>query len=141
MKINGPNPLLPNSAIRRTGRTDRRPGTEFAGHLPGSEDAGTAKSVGVGANTAIESLLSLQEVAEDPRRRKRAMKRGMDLLDRLDDIRIALLSGRMPQEQLQRLAEVLKTRKEPVGDPRLAQILDEIEIRAAVELAKLEQIQ
>lgn len=141
MKINGPNPLVPNSAIRRTGRADRRPGAEFAGHLPGGEDTSTAKSVGVGAAQTIESLLSLQEVGEDPRRRKRAMQRGLDLLDRLDDIRIALLSGGMPKEQLQRLAEALKTRKEPVADPRLAQILDEIEIRAAVELAKLEQIQ
>jgi hypothetical protein len=141
MKIVGPNPMLPNSAIRRTGRTDRRPGADFAGHLQPGEEATMAPSVGVGSTPTIDSLLSLQEVPEDPRRRRRAMQRGMDLLDRLDDIRIALLSGGMPQEQLKRLAEALKGRKESVADPKLAQILDEIEIRAAVELAKLEQIQ
>lgn len=141
MKINGPNPLMPNSPVRRTGRGERRHGAEFAGHLPSGEEQGTTRSVGIGASPAIDSLLALQEVPEDPRRRRRAMKRGQELLDRLDDIRIALLSGRMPQEQLQKLAEALKERKEAVSDPKLAQILDEIEIRAAVELAKLEQIQ
>src|SRR5262245_15683935 len=100
MKINGPNPLLSGGAIRRTGRTDRRPGADFAGHLQPGEEATTTSSVGIGATPGIDSLLSLQEVPEDPRRRRRAMQRGMDLLDRLDDIRIALLSGRMPQEQL-----------------------------------------
>jgi len=141
MKILGPNPLVPNSAVRRAGRGERRPGVEFAGHLPAGEETSTARSVGIGASPAVDSLLALQEVPEDPGRRRRAMKRGQELLDRLDEIRIALLSGRLPQDQLQKLAESLKTRKESVGDPKLAQILDEIEIRAAVELAKLEQIQ
>jgi hypothetical protein len=141
MKIVGPNPMLSSSTIRRTGRTDRRPGADFAGHLSPTEEQASAPSVGISSTPAIDALLSLQEVPEDPRRRRRAMQRGLDLLDRLDDIRIALLSGGLPQEQLQRLAEALKGRKEPVADPRLAQILDEIEIRAAVELAKLEQIQ
>jgi len=141
MKINGPNPLLPNAQVRRTGRTERRPEAGFAGHLPGGEETTTARSVGISSTPGIDSLLALQEVSEDPRRRRRAMKRGQELLDRLDAIRIALLSGHPPKEQLQKLAEALKSRKEPVADPRLAEILDEIEIRAAVELAKLEQIQ
>jgi hypothetical protein len=141
MKINGPNPLLPNGAVRRTGKAEQRRGPGFAGHLSSGEETTAARSVGIGATPGVDSLLALQEVAEDPRRRRRAMQRGQELLDRLDEIRIALLSGRMPQEQLQKLAESLKGRRETVADPKLAQILEEIEIRAAVELAKLEQIQ
>ena len=141
MKIQGANPLLPNGPVRRAGGPGRRPDSAFAGHLSGSEEPAAGKSVGIAAPTAVESLLALQEVPEDPKRRRRAVKRGQELLDRLDGIRIALLSGALPQDQLRSLAETLKSRREPVGDPRLAEILEEIEIRAAVELAKLEQIQ
>ncbi len=141
MKITGANPLVPNSAIRRTSRTERRAGPEFSGHLSAGEETPSATGVSLGTTPAVDALLALQEVPEDPRRRRRAVKRGQELLDRLDDIRIALLSGHMPKEQLQRLAEAMKGRRDTVTDPKLAQILDEIEIRAAVELAKLEQIQ
>ena len=141
MKIQGANPLLPNGPVRRAGGPGRRPDSAFAGHLSGGEEPAAGKSVGIATPTAVESLLALQEVPEDPKRRRRAVKRGQELLDRLDGIRIALLSGALPQDQLRSLAETLKSRREPIGDPKLAEILEEIEIRAAVELAKLEHIQ
>ena len=40
------------------------------------------------------------------------------------------------QAQLAQLAQTIRARREEIDDPRLAEILDEIELRAAVELAK-----
>jgi hypothetical protein len=44
--------------------------------------------------------------------------------------------GDVPLAQLENLAQRLAERQGSVDDPKLAQIINEIEIRAAVELAK-----
>ena len=65
------------------------------------------------------------------------MAQGEDLLDELDQIRIGLLTGSLPRATLERLAARVEAKRHRVDDPSLIQILDEIELRAAVELAKL----
>src|SRR3546814_13022479 len=67
--------------------------------------------------------------------RRRARKRAEVLLDRLEELRLAIALGEVPLGQLEDLARVLSQRQD-AGDPELAQIINEIEIRAAVELAK-----
>ncbi len=59
------------------------------------------------------------------------------MLDLLDEVRVGLLSGIIPRGRLQSLLDALKGRRESIEDPRLAQLIDEIELRASVELAKL----
>jgi len=51
--------------------------------------------------------------------------------------RRALLAGSVPKDRLIQLAQMVRARRDTVSDPRLATILDEIELRAEVELAKL----
>ena len=63
--------------------------------------------------------------------------RAEDMLDHLDDIRLGLLMGAIPISKLTSLVQVVKDQRDQVDDPRLASVLDEIEVRAAVELAKL----
>lgn len=92
------------------------------------------RGAGVGA---VDALLALQEVADDPGHRGRARRRGEELLDRLDDLRLALLEGRLPLATIQKLADLVAARRARVDDPRLLAILDQIEPRAAAELAKL----
>jgi hypothetical protein len=82
-------------------------------------------------------LLALQEVSDDPGGRNRGRRHGEALLERLDDLHLGLLSGRMSIDALERLSVMVAAKRDTVGDPRLSQILDEIEVRAAVELAKL----
>ena len=48
-----------------------------------------------------------------------------------------LLMGTLPKEKLTELADMVRTRRESCQDPRLAALLDEIELRAEVEIAKL----
>jgi hypothetical protein len=44
----------------------------------------------------------------------------------------------MPRERLADLARMAQAARAEVDDPHLAAVLDEIDLRAAVELAKLE---
>jgi Class II flagellar assembly regulator len=58
-------------------------------------------------------------------------------LEQEDDLRHALLIGALPLIQLERLSRNLAARRSGIDDPRLAEVVGEIELRAAVELAKL----
>jgi hypothetical protein len=71
-------------------------------------------------------------------RRRRSVQRGHDLLDGLDRLKAALIGGRVATRDLQAIAGRLAERNSESGDPRLDGLVAEIELRAAVELAKLE---
>ena len=59
------------------------------------------------------------------------------MLDELEQIRLGLLLGAIPRARLEQLAQMVRARREQLDDAKLIAILDEIELRAAVELAKL----
>lgn len=88
---------------------------------------------------AVDSLLALQETGglEDATSSpRRAVARGEQMLDILDDIKLSILGGQIPKGMLTRLLSVVESQQAQVHDPRLADILDHIELRARVELAK-----
>ena len=60
------------------------------------------------------------------------------MLDLLDDVRLGLLEGTIPASRLIALADTVRGKRDEVSDPRLAEVLDEIELRAAVEAAKVQ---
>lgn len=66
-----------------------------------------------------------------------APRRGFDLLDRLDEIRMGLLMGTIPTDRLNNLLRLVRGSRDGAMDPKLNAILDDIELRAMVELAKL----
>jgi hypothetical protein len=104
-----------------------------AGETPST--ASVARPAAVGA---LDALLTLQSVGGEEGAKK-ARQRATDLLDQLERIKMGLLTGELPQSALQQLARTIATHRERVMDPRLAEILDEIDLRAQVELAKLGQ--
>lgn len=134
MKIDGVTPLRP-AATRRTERAGGAHGT-FSAHLETGEAAHVGASAGP-ALTRVDALLSLQEVPDALHSRRRATRRSTDLLDQLEEIRNGLLMGSIPVNRLRSLAHMLKSEREQVADPRLSSLMDEIELRCAVELAKL----
>ena len=81
-------------------------------------------------------MLTLQEVADPLDARGRARRRGEQVLDLLDRIRLGILAGTLSQPELTNLARLVRSRRDEIDDPRLAEILGEIELRAEVELAK-----
>lgn len=123
-----------NTATRRRG-PEKTGGGGFAEVLVG----GAGRTRSAADPTALgptRALLALQEVPDARERRARARRRAEDLLDRLDVLRMALLSGRLPVAEIEKLAITASQRRELVDDPGLSAILGEIETRAAVELAK-----
>ena len=86
----------------------------------------------------VEALLALQDVESPTERKRRSVRRAGRLLDELDGIKIALLGGELSQAQLDALSRAVREQRSATDDPKLEAVLDEIETRAAVELAKLE---
>jgi hypothetical protein len=98
-----------------------------------------ARSRGVGTTqtvSGIDALLALQGIEDPTERRRRAVARGRQVLDVLEEIRLGLLSGTADRSALGRLKGVVAELKQVTGDPALDQVLAEIELRAEVELAK-----
>ncbi len=89
---------------------------------------------------AIDALLVAQETGRDASgARSRGHRIAEEMLDQLQEIQRGLLLGRIPVKDLRRLANLVSERRTGESEPRLEEILAEIEQRAAVELAKLGQ--
>ena len=94
---------------------------------------------GPGPIAALESILTLQSVDDPASGASKGLARGEQLLGLLDQVRDGLLAGGIPRDTLNRLAVAVGKRHDTFVDPKLQGVLDEIELRAHVELAKLEQ--
>ena len=114
----------------------RRAGSGSSFSLPTAATGRAAAPVAVGGLTNLDALIALQEVDDPLDRRKRAALRGKNLLDSLDQLKAAMLAGKVSTAALHRIVEQLRSRT-PSADPHLDDILAHIELRAEVELAKL----
>jgi hypothetical protein len=137
MKVQGPSSSTSAVGAKRTG------GAIAPGFVLPSDGLGASSSVSRAAPAAslsnIGALLALQSEDDVTERRRRATKRSNDLLDQLDGIRLAILGGGVSREQVANLANTLRAYRDQVDDPGLNAILDDVELRAEVELAKLER--
>ncbi len=88
------------------------------------------------AASGIAGILSIQEVGDATTSRRRAVTHAETLLDRLDELRHGLLMGTLNRDQLVELSRLVVVRREQVDNPGLVELLDEIDLRAQVELAK-----
>jgi len=88
--------------------------------------------------TSLDALMALQEVGGPLERRRRAVGRASKILEALEDLKLDLLDGRLSPDALETLTRSVREQRAMTDDPRLEGVLDEIETRAAVELAKLE---
>lgn len=115
-------------------------GESFASFLEGTEDV-SSSSVGAATGVAgLDALLAAQTVGDalqDDGKKRRAAAHGNDILDKLEDLRMAILSGNVSKAKLIELAQMLRDKRETGLDDALNRILDDIELRAQVELAKL----
>lgn len=115
----------------------------------GSGGAGARFTVDTGSQTArmeakapisilggLEALIAIQSEDNTREKRRRSVKRGQSMLDVLDELKLALLGGSLPADLTNRLS-MLARDNGLSGDPTLDSIMDSIELRAEVELAKL----
>jgi hypothetical protein len=137
MKVNGPSNLSGPSKARKPGQAGSADG--FAPLTPGTQSTASSNRAPVSAASAVgsvDALLALQAADPVDDARQQATDRAFSVLDILDDLKIALLEGRIERETLARLMDTLKSERQQTQDPHLESMLDEIELRAAVELAK-----
>jgi len=142
MKISGFDPLKPGSGTKKTGSSSAT-GSSFASLLVGdTEDAAATHAASAPTPTAaISNLLALQEISEEDVHRRKLVQQGQNMVDVLERLRNQLLTGMISPAMIQELTRNIKLQKQVVNDPQLMAIVKDIELRAAVELAKLEMAQ
>ena len=123
--------------MRRTSRAGAGDTHVFAA-TESADGQKAAALTGSGPIAAVETILALQGVEDSTGGQARGFAHGDQLLLLLDEVRDGLLAGGIPKLTLNRLAQAVAKRREGFADTRLQTILDEIDLRARVELAKLE---
>lgn len=98
-----------------------------------------ARTAGVAGVSSVDALIALQDVGGPLERRRRAVGRASRILDVLDDVKVAMLDGELHQGDLERLQRAVREERQNTEDVGLEGVLNEIETRAAVELAKLQR--
>jgi hypothetical protein len=138
MKINGPGaPAAPSAARRTSGAAAE--GFSFSTAGAAGQAAATARPGAAAGVSSLSALLALQDVEGPTERRRRSIGRADRILDRLDALKLSLLEGGVTAASLGALNEAVRDQRAMTDDPGLEGVLDQIELRAAVELAKFER--
>ncbi len=138
MKITETGTYRPTGKIKKTVQTSD--GVNFAELMTDGMSAAeaSASAADVASLSGINPLLSLQEISDEESQKRQALHHGHKQLQMLERLRDAILLGRVPPHVLRDLERSIAEQRHRNFDPRLGDILDEIDLRVAVELAKLE---
>ena len=137
MKIQGPSKSQgagKSEKAKKVGKTDNTFGDMVASAAQESAQTAATQSI-----AKVDALLSVQ-AAEDPTERaarRRMQERGDRVLRQLDHLRLGILTGNLTIGQVVDVADVVASHREQVSDPKLSAILDEIDLRAQIEIAKM----
>lgn len=129
-------------ATNRTSGAAGRSATGKAGSGPAfvpAGEAGTARvntTAPVAPAAGLDAILALQAVGDFKESRRKAVKRARGLLDLLEEMKADLLIGRPSPQRLDAMVAQLAALRERV-EPELDAVIDEIDLRVQVELAKL----
>lgn len=139
MKIKGPDRITTSSVKRAK---DKKTADKAAFNKALSTDSIQSSSAmsGTAPLTSVNSLLALQELPTATEGQSKGLKRVESLLDHLEAIRHGLLLGQISKKRLNDIVKALASQREKNLDPELVQLINDIELRAKVELAKLEFI-
>lgn len=135
MKIESGRGVGSATGPKRAGGTTAAPG--FAPSVEGAAPTSSASSVS--SVMPLDAIIALQSDEPPAQRRRRQAKRGQDALNALEDLERGLLAGRAPAA-LKAQLESLHFAAAPTGEAGLDDVLREIDIRLAVEIAKLERV-
>ncbi|MBX2833872.1 MAG: flagellar assembly protein FliX [Micavibrio sp.] len=136
MKVDGPGRTKGPS---KTSGKDKKVGGSNFGDFMTSGPQNAAPSQASQNIAQVDALLALQG-AEDPTAKaakNRMRARADDLLSGLEGVRNAMLTGQLTVGHMIDIADVVASHREKINDPAMTAILDEIDLRAQVELAKM----
>ena len=140
MKISQTGSSVPAKGSRKTGKAvDQNAAETFKSHVQDEAASAASGPTATQSLTALSNFLAIQETSDQDSDRRRAILQGNTLLDELTDLQIGLVQGWLPKETLERVTRLLDRPRPAIDDPTINQALNDIEVRAAVELAKLEQ--
>ena len=132
MRVSGPT----GAALASVPATARRTGD---GTFSISEQ-GSARNAAAASSlrsiSTLDALMALQGVEDPTERKKRAVAKGRKALDVLEKLKLGLLDGSVDGPTLARLKVAAEGLTEQSGDPGLDEVLGQIDLRVAVELAK-----
>lgn len=137
MKVEGPDKARQASQAKKKNKVSSGDGT--FGSMVADAAKGTPETAATHSVAKVDALLSVQ-AAEDPTERaarKRMHQRADRILNELDQIRMGLLTGNLTVGHVIGVADVVAAHREKIMDPKLTAILDEIDLRAQVEIAKM----
>jgi hypothetical protein len=139
MKIEGPNKTNKTNGAAKSGGVSSTDAAAFRGLMAMDDTADAAPAAATRQIAALDVLLAVQG-AEDPgakAARKRMTARANDILETLEGLRVGLLTGTLTVGHMIDVADVVATHRDRIHDPALTAVMDEIDLRAQVEIAKL----
>lgn len=139
MKIKGTDRIT-TSNVKRTKDKNTADKTAFGKALSTDSTQASNAMSGTAPLTSVNSLLALQEMPTATDGQSKGLQRAESLLEHLEAIRHGLLLGQISKKRLNDIVKALASQREKNLDPKLIQLINDIELRAKVELAKLEFI-
>jgi hypothetical protein len=133
MRIVGPNASSPTAVPTAPRRTATGGFSIAEQHAPASPaPVASLRTIG-----GIDALIALQGQDDPAEKRRRAVKRGRVALDALDELKAEFLAGTLGPSTLMRLKSAGTDLCDTSGDAGLDAVLAEIDLRLAVEIAKM----
>ena len=139
MKVTGPGGIGSSSGAAPSRPASGGDGFRIISPGPAAGASQVASTGQVRGVMGVDALIALQDVGGPLERKRRAVRRAGRILDVLGEIKIGLLEGELSASDLDRLRRAIRDERDATEDPGLEAVLDEIELRAAVEMAKLER--
>ena len=139
MKVEGPSKAEKATKTGKAGKVGKTNST-FDDMVAGAAQE-TVPAVATQAINKVDALLAVQG-AEDPTERaarRRMRERGDSILRKLDNIRLGILTGNLSVDEVISIADTVASHREQINDPEMTALLDEIDLRAQIELAKMKK--
>lgn len=134
MRVEGPKSSASAGKARKTGSSAS--GFSLSAYDQSAAGSSAPVASGVSGVQSLDAILALQSVENSEDKQRRAVRHGHDLLDQLEALRADLLAGHVSPQRVGALLSLLRA-KQGADDPQLSALIDDISLRARVELAKL----
>jgi hypothetical protein len=145
MEINGMAKLVASVTNKEQKRPINRKGTvSFSSLVEGAteldEEVEAANTVSQPIGVAqVGGVLSLMEISPEEELARANYHRGEEVLDLLEQYRRGMIAGKLNYAAVEEIEQKLAHEREKTAIAGLEGIVDDIEIRAAVELAKVKR--
>ena len=124
--------------INRTEKKTIKQGSNSVFSLIDSTSPEESSKISAMPKAQVSTAWMLQEVDGYAQDQKKMKQTGDRLLKYLGDVRIGILSGEITMEHMKHLKEALDDSKIELQFPELQDVVEDIKLRAEIEIAKIE---